>query len=38
MVVKWDMLEELKNSKVVKKEYFLIVFFDDIKELKNVSE
>ncbi|MBC1705360.1 hypothetical protein HB968_11780 [Listeria welshimeri] len=32
MAVKRDMPEESKNSKVVKKEHFSIVFPDDIKE------
>lgn len=38
MAVKRDMPEESKNSKVVKKEHFSIVFPDDIKEPKNASE
>ncbi|MBC6148837.1 hypothetical protein HCA24_08095 [Listeria innocua] len=38
MAVKRDMPEESKNSKVVKKEYFSIVFPDDIKEPKTANE
>ncbi|EAE5344894.1 TPA: hypothetical protein REC49_001615 [Listeria monocytogenes] len=38
MAVKRDMPEESKNSKVMKKEHFSIVFPDDIKEPKNASE
>ncbi|MBC2141940.1 hypothetical protein HCA89_06420 [Listeria innocua] len=38
MAVKRDMPEESKNSKVVKKEHFSIVFPDDIKEPKTVEE
>ncbi|EDN7591560.1 hypothetical protein GPY84_00575 [Listeria monocytogenes] len=38
MAVKRDMPEESKNSKVVKKEHFSIVFPDDIKEPAAVEE
>ncbi|MBC2261623.1 hypothetical protein HCB45_08440 [Listeria sp. FSL L7-0091] len=38
MAVKRDMPEESKNSKVVKKEHFSIVFPDDIKEPNSVEE
>lgn len=38
MAVKRDMPEESKNSKVVKKEHFSIVFPDDIKEPSNKDE
>lgn len=38
MAVKRDMPEESKNSKVVKKEHFSIVFPDDIKEPATVEE
>ncbi|OFG53184.1 hypothetical protein I0509_13440 [Listeria monocytogenes] len=38
MTVKRDMPEESKNSKVVKKEHFSIVFPDDIKEPATVEE
>ncbi|MBC1378281.1 hypothetical protein HB829_11815 [Listeria innocua] len=38
MAVKRDMPEESKNSKVVKKEHFSIVFPDDIKEPKTTEE
>ncbi|EAA0416693.1 hypothetical protein FM764_10095 [Listeria monocytogenes] len=38
MAVKRDMPEESKNSKVVKKEHFSIVFPDDIKEPKTAEE
>ncbi|ECQ6576260.1 hypothetical protein FZ621_08565 [Listeria monocytogenes] len=38
MAVKRDMPEESKNSKVVKKEHFSIVFPDDIKEPAIVEE
>ncbi|ECC1499112.1 hypothetical protein FNT44_10835 [Listeria monocytogenes] len=38
MAVKRDMPEESKNSKVVKKEHFSIVFPDDIKESATVEE
>ncbi|CCQ25410.1 Undefined function [Listeria monocytogenes N53-1] len=37
MAVKRDMPEESKNSKVVKKEHFSIVFPDDIKEPKTLK-
>ncbi|EAD5841394.1 TPA_asm: hypothetical protein GZK45_06670 [Listeria innocua] len=38
MAVKRDMPEESKNSKVVKKEHFSIVFPDDIKEPTTTEE
>ncbi|EAC3109897.1 hypothetical protein ABI41_10390 [Listeria monocytogenes] len=38
MAVKRDMPEESKNSKVVKKEHFSIVFPGDIKEPATVEE
>ncbi|EFR95635.1 hypothetical protein [Listeria ivanovii] len=38
MAVKRDMPEESKNSKVVKKEHFSIVFPDDIKVPKSEQE
>ncbi|EHR7112362.1 hypothetical protein KUE79_002617 [Listeria monocytogenes] len=38
MAVKRDMPEESKNSKVVKKEHFSIVFPDDIKEPATFEE
>ncbi|AHI57159.1 hypothetical protein ACP0AK_10400 [Listeria ivanovii] len=38
MAVKRDMPEESKNSKVVKKEHFSIVFPDDIKVPKSEKE
>ncbi|CAM2362430.1 hypothetical protein [Listeria seeligeri] len=38
MAVKRDMPEESKNSKVVKKEHFSIIFPDDIKVPKTEKE
>ncbi|MBC1527327.1 hypothetical protein [Listeria seeligeri] len=38
MAVKRDMPEESKNSKVVKKEHFSIIFPDDIKVPKTKKE